>query len=514
MPEINDELGHVNINYGQTTKGKTRWTNSEIIPLSDDEIGKRRIGPTCPQLKQHSPLSLDDTIANQIITTDEQCLNLNIFTPKVRTRNSNVKTLLPVMVWIHGGGFQIGSSALKSYDGKYLANRANVIVVTINYRLGMFGFLRLQDISRGVIPSTGNEGLNDQVTALKWINKHIVFFGGDNTNVTLFGESAGAMSIACLLASPRAKGLFHKAILQSGAGHTYSSKDKANHVAQEVINSANALGYSLKEFNEMTTDELLSVQEHFLKRPDVYQKFGMLPFTPVIDNELLLAAPHDAIKQGSAKDITIIAGSNTDEWTFFASMINQKISSSSMLHHYLTPLVGVQQVPAFVELAKRQLLDREKAITDQNILTELLGDYWFTEPCRRLLENHTASGGVSFRYKLGRKTNIESLGCTHITDIGFVFGTTSANFHGTEPRVNSLTAEMQNCWGAFAHSGSPSTAAVKWPRYSITDSADKDSIKTHYQFTYFDHNATYLAHENTKTMSLWSLIHDQQLAAF
>ena len=145
--------------------------------------------------------------------TGEDCLHLNIWTPAADGRRR------PVMVWIHGGAFILGSGSQMLYDGAALARRGDVVVVTINYRLGALGFLRLRDRFGSRLPASGNEGLLDQIAALQWVRDEISSFGGDPGNVTIFGESAGAMSCATLLATPRAGGLFHRAILQSGAAN-------------------------------------------------------------------------------------------------------------------------------------------------------------------------------------------------------------------------------------------------------------------------------------------------------
>jgi para-nitrobenzyl esterase len=484
------------INYAIPVENAFRWSSSKV---------KRRVlrsqndhGFIAPQIAQTFDLLSDNNEVSDAPIEHEQCLNLNIFTPDDTKQ-------LPVMVWIHGGGFQVGSGSLSAYDGHKLAQSANVVVVTLNYRLGALGFLRLCDISNGAISSTGNEGLTDQITALKWVQKNIIHYGGDKNNVTLFGESAGAMSIACLLASPLAKSLFHKVILQSGASHTYSSVEKANHVAKEFIKSASARGYVIEDLPKMTTQELLDVQQHFLNRPDIYQQFGMLPFSPVVDGDLLPLPPYEAIKQGSARHIQIISGSNTDEWTLFAAMTGQNINSSETLNLYLQALMEQTLIPSCLLLVDKALSKRKVEITHQNRLNEVLSEYWFTQPCHRLLANHTFSGGRNYRYKLGRRTIDETLGCTHITDIGFVFGTTEEAFHGTAPRVNELKDEMQAAWSAFAHSGDPSTLKVQWPVYG-------SSNKLHYLF--FDHTSSYITEHELDNVYFWSQITDQQLADF
>ncbi|MGC1192301.1 MAG: carboxylesterase family protein, partial [Candidatus Binatus sp.] len=159
----------------------------------------------------------------------EDCLSLNVWTPALDGKRR------PVMVWIHGGAFTIGSGSQALYDGSVLARRGDVVLVTVNYRLGPLGYLRLADVTGGKIPSTGSEGMLDQVAALEWVRDNIAEFGGDPGNVTIFGESAGGMSVGTLLAMPAARGLFHKAIPQSGACHTGSPVARANRTAERVL---------------------------------------------------------------------------------------------------------------------------------------------------------------------------------------------------------------------------------------------------------------------------------------
>jgi para-nitrobenzyl esterase len=479
------------VGYSTSIADQKRWKPSVEKGGLSKKIGN--IGPIAPQLHSVNPITMSP---NEALTQNEECLNLNIFTPG---RDKN----LPVMVWIHGGGFQSGSASLPEYDGTKLASVGNVVVVSINYRLACLGFLRLCDISNGDIPSTGNEGLGDQITALKWIQKNIHYFGGDKQNVTVFGESAGAMSIACLLASPVANTLFHKAILQSGAGHTYSSVEKANKVAAEFINSANQLGFTLDQLPSLSSDALLSIQAHFLARPDVYQKFGILPFTPVIERQLLPQPPHEAIAQGKAKHITLMAGTNTDEWTYFAALLQQNIASKEALNDSISQLVDANDIDKCLTQIDEQLNSRNRPINYQNQLSEMYCEFWFTQPCHRLLNNQIKAGGRAFRYKLGRRSPLEQFGCTHAADIGFVFNTADAHFHGQEPRVSQLVNEIQSSWAAFAHNDTPTTAENPWPSY------DEDL-----RYMVFDHDHSYLAQNSPKPIDFWSRVSDQKLASF
>jgi para-nitrobenzyl esterase len=477
--------------YSTSIADEKRWQASEVRNKVSTELAI--IGPIAPQLTSINPITMSP---NKTFKQNEECLNLNIFTPG---RDKN----LPVMVWIHGGGFQSGSASLQEYDGTKLATAGNVVVVSINYRLACLGFLRLCDISHGVIPSTGNEGLGDQITALKWIQNNIHHLGGDKNNVTLFGESAGAMSIACLLASAATNGLFHKAILQSGAAHTYSSIEKANKVAAEYVNSANQLGFTLDQLPSLSSEELLTIQAHFLSRPEIYQKFGILPFTPVVENQLLPLPPHEAIAQGSAKQIILMAGTNTDEWAFFAALLQQNISSKEAFHSALSQLIKTEDIDSCLTQLNQQLISRNRPISYQNQLCEMYTEYWFTHPCHRLLNNQINAGGSAYRYKLGRRSPMEQFGCTHAADIGYVFGTTDDDFHGQAPRVSQLINEIQSSWAAFAHNDTPATSENPWPSYDQG-----------WCFMLFDHECSYIVEHTPKPIDFWSRISDQKLASF
>ena len=493
----NNALKFLGVHYGYSVEHSKRWQSSKLKPFTQEHATS--FGTIAMQSQENNSLLITKEDQFQ---QSEDCLSLNIYTPN-ELNHENEK--LPVMVWIHGGGFQIGSGSMALYNGEHLAESANVIVVSINYRLGALGFLRLCDISDGAIPSTGNEGLTDQITALKWVQQNISHFGGDENNVTVFGESAGAMSIACLLASPYTKGLIHKAILQSGAAHTYSSIDKANEVAKEFINSATELGFAVTDLSNASIDDLLRIQQHFIGRAEIYQKFGILPFTPVIDGDLLPLEPHVAIEQGSAKNISILSGSNTDEWTLFAAMLNQNTQSNDALNKALSYLMDSDLVKPCLSLIDKQLAQRHQHKSPQTRLNEAFTEYWFTQPCHRLLNNHALAGGTAFRYKLGRKTVIKKLGCTHVTDIGFVFGNVIENFHGNSPRVIELSNQMQSCWANFAHYSTPATNKVDWPKYH------PDS---EYQFLYFDHEHNWTAQADKESLDFWQQISDQQLASF
>ena len=264
-------------------------------------------GSKPPQLPYPPPFDVilpDDTVAG------EDCLNLNIWSPGLGSARQ------PVMVWIPGGEFEHGVRR-PSYDGSHFA-RDGIVCVTINYRVGADGFLYLGE-------GTANCGLLDQVAALQWVQENIAAFGGDPGNVTVFGESAGAMSIGSLLSMPRAEGLFRRAIVQSGAAHPVMSAATARRVGQYLAEKLGVVA-TREAIAAVPLDRLLQAQEELnadlAAHPDP-QRWGeevavaMMPWQPVIDGDVIPARPIDRIVDGAGADIDLMVGTNIDEWRLF-----------------------------------------------------------------------------------------------------------------------------------------------------------------------------------------------------
>ncbi len=263
-------------------------------------------GPTAR--KRGYPAPYDELLPEPHIEGDEY-LNLNIWTPS-RTGS------LPVFVWIHGGAFVNGSGAVSQYDGSAFA-RDGVVCVTINYRLGVEGFL---DPGEGVT----NLGLRDQVAALEWVRDNIAGFGGDPSRVTIGGESAGGMSVACLLSSPKAKGLFRGAIMQSGAGHHAVTRDNAKLITGELAKRLDVEPTREAIANvpiEQILDAQIDMSAEIQAMPDPARwgemVLSMMAFQPVVDGEVLPKLPIRSIEGGAGADVNVLIGANTDENLLF-----------------------------------------------------------------------------------------------------------------------------------------------------------------------------------------------------
>ena len=225
------------------------------------------------------------------------------------------------MVWIHGGAFVIGAGSQGVYNGKVLAAR-DAVIVTINYRLGAFGFLDLSGASDGRAPGTGAEGLADQILALHWVKENISQFGGDPGNVTIFGESAGGMSVGALLAAPPARGLFHKAIAQSGAAHIGYDEERSARVGRAMLDLLDIAPENAERAVDVPYGAIIRAQIAVLadsRDGHDTRKLGRLPFQPAIDGGVLAQKPIDAVREGSARGIPVMSGTTMEEWKLFTA---------------------------------------------------------------------------------------------------------------------------------------------------------------------------------------------------
>src|ERR1700678_132602 len=422
----------------------------------------RRFGAVAPQ----------NSVTNQALAAmkidqqqSEDCLNLNLWTPALdRARR-------PVMVWIHGGGFTIGGGSQEIYNGSVLAKRGDVVVVTINHRLGPLGFLRLNDVTNGRTPSSGNEGLLDQLAALHWVRDNIAEFGGDPDNVTIFGESAGGMSVGALLAMPSARGLFHKAIPQSGSCDTISSVTRANRTAERVLSKLGVSPDDADAIRALPIAQLLTgVFGADGKTPD--RELGMA-YQPVVDGALIPRELIEMVARGSAAGVAVMVGSNLEEWKLFSAMdpSAQRLDKAGLVTRMSKRLTADFAGPV-IATYERARASAGASITPPELFSAIETDRVFRMPGVRLAEIHGRSERRVYNYLFTWRSPAMrgALGSCHALELGFVFGTNHVPgmpaFAGAGAVVEKPATQMQDAWLAFARSGDPSSASAgKWKAY-------------------------------------------------
>ena len=409
-------------------------------------------GPTVPKPPYFPPF---DVLLPEPVILGEDCLNLNIWTPDVE------RTGLPVMVWIHGGAFANGSSAILQYDGSRFAHDG-VVCVTINYRLGVDGFLFMGD-------GISNLGLLDQVAALVWVQENIAAFGGDPKKVTIFGESAGAMSVSTLLSIPRARGLFRRVIAESGAGHHVISPATAQRVGGYLAEKLGVVE-TREAIAAVPVDRLLQAQVELsgdvFSNPDL-ERWGevaanLMPFEPVIDGDILPTRPIDSIVAGAGADVDVFIGTNTDEEMLFF-VPNGAINYIN--EDFLAGAVAAYGLPVSETIATYRSIRPDASAGE--LYSSILTDWFFRIPAIRLAEAHTKGSGATFMYEFAWDSPgfDGKLGACHALEISFVFDTLDKAgmeiLQGTEP-PQQLADAMHAAWVAFATSGNPG-----WPQFDL-----------------------------------------------
>ncbi len=391
---------------------------------------------------------------------DEDCLYLNVFTPAAEPAKR------PVMFWIHGGGFVLGSGSEALYNGAALAQRGDVVIVTINYRLGALGYLYLGAHGGNAWGATANAGQLDQIAALRWVRDNIASFGGDPENVTIFGESAGSAAVATLLAMPAAQGLFRRAILQSGAANLLGDIDSATKVATALLAELGAR--NAEGIRHLPVQSILKAQL------TVAGQLGVrLGFAPIVDGATVPLNPLDAVAAGNARAIEIIIGTNRDEMKLFVSATREPLDDAKLIARVaaILPRRLAERAADIVATYRRSREGRLPA-TNLDLLDAIQGDAQFRIPSIRLAQAQRPHQNRTFMYLFVWESPARrgALGACHALEMPFVFGTldspTQDRFAGTGPVVAKLSVQMMDAWLAFAKTGDPSHPEIgTWHTY-------------------------------------------------
>ncbi len=416
----------------------------------------------------------------------EDCLVLNVWTPAVKDDGKR-----PVMFYSHGGGYASGSGGQNIQDGAHLAATYDVVVVAVNHRLAMFGFLYLGDLGGAEYATSGNQSLLDIVAALRWVKRNIATFGGDPDNVMAFGESGGGFKTSMLMGMPSARGLFHKAALQSGPGLRAATKDVATENARRLLAGLGLAPSEIGKLAEAPADKLLAIQLAALNGPigkpskewlSTHTGNEMIPlwrrfeypgsWGPVVDGTVLPANPFDPAATPLAADVPLLLGNMRDEAVFFMRNTPQFFAlSDAALSAYARSEMGGEgdRITALYRKTRPEATPSERGIA---ILTAMS----FGANTATLADRKSRQPAPVYRYRCDSQSNVPvkgtdwTLRACHASDVSLVFlNSEILDLQGNGPGVTDAAKAMSSYFASFARDGVPvASGQPAWPRYDTT----------------------------------------------
>jgi len=400
------------------------------------------------------------------LSESEECLTLNVW-----TRGLGDGAKRPVMVWFHGGGFGYGSSNMPRLDGSNLATLYDVVVVTVNQRLNILGHLYLAELGGEAFAHSGNAGTLDMIAALQWVKDNAAQFGGDAGNVTIFGQSGGGGKVSTLLATPRARGLFHRAIVMSGAAVRLNTRERANQLAEAVLRHLEISRSQLEALQTMPFKQLIGAIGPARKLVGVpaHPLFDRYDFGPVVDGTILPGQPFDPVATSVSADIPVLVGNVKDEMAIYLAP-NDKVWERTLSEDEMRAAIAAVAGDAterVVALYRR--LMPEASAADRLIST--LTDSNFRIRSLLLAERKAAQKRAPvWLYSFDWETPVFGgrLKAYHALDVPFVFNTidvVGATDRG--PVAHELSRRISATWAAFARAGKPDNPAIPaWPAYT------------------------------------------------
>jgi para-nitrobenzyl esterase len=452
------------IPYGASTAGKNRFM-PPVAPAKWDGVRDAlTYGASAPQrepgvARSPSPLGV---AAAGLPAESEDCLVLNVWTPALGDGRKR-----PVMFWCHGGGFATGSGSSPVTEGANLARRGDVVVVTINHRLNVLGFTSLEEVGGEEFAGSGDAGMLDIVFALEWVRDNITRFGGDPGNVMIFGQSGGGRKVATLLAMPKAKGLFHRAVIESGATLKLVEAAQGTRVARELMTTLGLARDQARELQKIPLDKIMAAYFQVVRKMNVDQMTQ--GFSPVVDGKFIPQHPFHPVASSVSADVPLMLGSTRTELTSSAQPEDFELTDAAMRSR-IRGLLG-----AHADNAIQVYQKANPGASASDIYFLIASDHRYSGPVMKIAERRAALGkGPVYLYYFRWETPAEGgrLKSPHTIEIPFAFDNVKAatRLTGGGPEAMALADKVSDAWIAFARTGNPNTPKLpRWTAYNATD---------------------------------------------
>ena len=457
IPKIDDTVRiFKGIPFALPPVGERRWKKAEPISNSDHIFEAYYNGKSPIQ-------TVIDSERSSYYPQSEDCLYLNVWVNDACKDDNK-----PIMVFIHGGAYGWGGTVDPLYDGlNFIKLHPEVILITIAYRVGIFGFIDLSYLKGGEnYPDAPNLGIYDQIEALRWIQKNGKAFGGDINNVTIFGESAGGGSVSLLPLIDKAKGLFHRVIAESGSVALTYAKDECKALTDKLIKATGK--DSMNDLMKLSTEEMAKINEGLNESNNF----------PMRDGKLIPIDPYEPYSQGKTKDIDMIIGTNANEMNYWIGELGGLFNySAGMPIKYENDIAKVAKedktyIKQFMKIAKGNRVAR---------ITEFYNEIMFRLPAIAQAEHHSENNGNVYMYYWKEKSKIPLYKACHAVELAYVFYNIDETIYTGEKADEQLARNVSNMWVNFAKTGNPSLESIEWHKFDKQDrktmTFKKDNIK-------------------------------------